>query len=190
MPVSSPGMTLVGLAGTLSLMLIARLAKIVMVLCLAAFCGLVAYDNIADYEANYGFVGHVLSMEDTFKDNPLRDRAIKDEGVWRAAYAGIIATEAITGLLFLFGAIQLMLALRKPAPEFQRAKTFVVAGATLGFLLWFFGFMVVGGEFFAMWQSKEWNGQEAAFRFYATMLLVLIFVMMRDDVPEEGSPGA
>ncbi|XSG82873.1 MAG: DUF2165 family protein [Methyloligella sp. ZOD6] len=176
-------MTLVGLAGTLSPMLIARIAKIVMVLCLAAFCGLVAYDNIADYEANYGFVGHVLSMEDTFPDNPLRDRAIHDKGVWRAAYAGIIVTEAITGLLFLIGAIQMTRALRAPAADFQRAKAFVVAGATLAFLLWFFGFMVVGGEFFAMWQSKDWNGQEAAFRFYATMLLVLIFVYARDEAP-------
>ncbi|ODA68973.1 hypothetical protein A7A08_00808 [Methyloligella halotolerans] len=162
-------------------MLVARLAKIVMVLCLAAFCAIVAYDNVADYEANYGFVGHVLSMEDTFQNNPLRDRAIRDEGVWRAAYAGIIAAEAVTGLLFLIGAVQMSLALRKPASEFQRAKAFVVAGATLGFLLWFFGFMVVGGEFFAMWQSKDWNGQEAAFRFYATMLLVLIFVYGRDE---------
>jgi predicted small integral membrane protein len=32
-----------------------------------------------------------------------------------------------------------------------------------------------------MWQSPNWNGQEAAFRFYVTILLVLIFVCMRDD---------
>lgn len=166
-------------------MLATRLAKIVMVLCLGAFCGLVSYNNIADYEANYGFVGHVLSMDDTFPENPLRDRAIRDEAVWRWAYAGIIIAEAVTGLLFLIGAMRMAVTLRKPAASFQRAKTYVVAGATLAFLLWFFGFMVVGGEFFAMWQSTDWNGQEAAFRFYATMLLVLIFVMMRDEAPAE-----
>ena len=49
-------------------------------------------------------------------------------------------------------------------------------------LVWLvgFGFMVVGGEYFAMRQSKTWNGQEAAFRFYMTMLAVLIFVMQPD----------
>jgi predicted small integral membrane protein len=31
-----------------------------------------------------------------------------------------------------------------------------------------------------MWQSKSWNGQEAAFRFYMTMLAVLIFVIQPD----------
>jgi predicted small integral membrane protein len=50
----------------------------------------------------------------------------------------------------------------------------------LGFLLWFLGFMVVGGEWFAMWQSKAWNGQEAAFRFYVTLLLVALLVGQPD----------
>ena len=68
-----------------------------------------------------------------------------------------------------------------PAAGFQRAKVWLAAGATLGFGVWFFGFMVVGGEFFAMWQSKTWNGQEAAFRFYMTLLGVLIFVNQPDS---------
>jgi len=49
------------------------------------------------------------------------------------------------------------------------------------FLVWFLGFMVVAGEWFAMWQSKSWNGQEAAFRFYMPILAVLIFVNQRND---------
>ena len=47
-------------------------------------------------------------------------------------------------------------------------------------LVWFFGFMVVAGEWFAMWQSQTWNGQDAAFRFYVTALAVLIFVSLPD----------
>ena len=35
---------------------------------------------------------------------------------------------------------------------------------------------LVGGEWFAMWQSQMWNGQQAAFRFYETLLGVLIYV--------------
>jgi predicted small integral membrane protein len=46
--------------------------------------------------------------------------------------------------------------------------------------VWFFGFMVVAGEWFAMWQSQTWNGQEAAFRFYMAVLGVLIFVALPD----------
>jgi predicted small integral membrane protein len=53
--------------------------------------------------------------------------------------------------------------------------------AGLGFMVWFFGFMVIGGEWFQMWQSSQWNGQQAAFRFYLTILAVLIFVMQKDE---------
>jgi predicted small integral membrane protein len=62
-------------------------------------------------------------------------------------------------------------------------------GAAVAFLLWFFGFMVVGGEYFAMWQSSMWNGQQAAFRFYLTVLAVLIYVMQPDEeITHVGSP--
>ena len=59
-----------------------------------------------------------------------------------------------------------------------------MAGALAAFLVWFFGFMVIAGEWFAMWQSQTWNGQDAAFRFYVTVLAVLIFVSLPDgDLP-------
>ncbi len=48
------------------------------------------------------------------------------------------------------------------------------------------GFMVVGGEWFMMWQSAVWNGQEAAFRFYVTLLGVLIYVNQRDTEADAG----
>ncbi len=63
---------------------------------------------------------------------------------------------------------------------FNQGKGLVVAAGLLAFLVWFFGFMVVAGEWFAMWQSQTWNGQEPAFRFYVTALAVLIFVCLPD----------
>ncbi|HEY8128465.1 MAG TPA: DUF2165 family protein, partial [Hyphomicrobium sp.] len=63
---------------------------------------------------------------------------------------------------------------------FNRAKAYAIAAALFAFLLWFFGFMVVGGEWFAMWESQAWNGQEAAFRFYMAALVVLIFLNQAD----------
>jgi predicted small integral membrane protein len=57
----------------------------------------------------------------------------------------------------------------------------VALGATIAFLVWFVGFQVIAGEWFAMWQSTTWNGQESAFRFVASFLLVTIFVMQPED---------
>ena len=40
--------------------------------------------------------------------------------------------------------------------------------------------MSIGGEWFGMWQSKQWNGVPSAFRFLMTIIAVLIFVAMPD----------
>ena len=80
-------------------MVVLRLAKAAMVAALAAFALIVAYNNVVDYDSNYQFVRHVLSMDTIFPDSVLRSRAIDNETVWRAAYALIIAAEAAAGVL-------------------------------------------------------------------------------------------
>src|SRR4029078_2322463 len=147
-------------------MLIARYAKIAMSLALAAFCLLVAFDNLTDYGTNYLFVQHVLSMDPTFPGNALMYRSITNPLLWRIAYALIIAAEGATGILFLAGAIRLIQVRNASGAVFNQAKALVVAGATLAFLVWFFGFMVVAGEWVAMWQSESLDGQEGGLRFY------------------------
>jgi predicted small integral membrane protein len=161
-------------------MVIVRLAKTTVVAALASYALLVAYNNVVDYGSNYQFVRHVLSMDTTFPGNALMHRAIADETVWRLAYALIIATEAATGLLLSIGALALLARLRAPAAAFNHAKVWAIAGLTFGFGLWFFGFMGVAGEYFVMWQSKIWNGQDAAFRIATEMLGSLIFLAPPD----------
>ena len=158
-----------------------RIVKIVMVGSLALFAGLVTFDNLIDYETNYAFVRHVLSMDTTLPGNALMHRSIASPSLWRAAYALIIAGEGATALGFAAGATFLLRHLRSQTACFNRAKGLTAVAAGLGFLVWFFGFMVIGGEWFQMWQSPRWNGQEAAFRFYLTILAVLIFVMQKDE---------
>jgi predicted small integral membrane protein len=162
-------------------MIAIRLAKIAMVAAIALFATVVAFGNITDYGTNWAFVQHVLSMDTIFERSTIRYRAITSPALQHATYAIIIATEATTALLCWIGAFALLRRLRADAAAFNRAKTFAVAGLTLGFLLWHVGFMTVGGEWFGMWQSQAWNGVPSAFRFAMVILGVLIFVAMRDD---------
>jgi predicted small integral membrane protein len=157
-----------------------RLVKVVMVASLALFALVVAFDNLVDYGTNYEFVRHTLSMDTTFPGNALMGRAITQPAAWTIAYWLIILTEAAAGLLLGFAALRLATTLQADARLFNSAKKYAVLGAGLGFLLWFTGFMVVGGEWFAMWQSKTWNGQHSAFQFYMTLLAVVIFVNQPD----------
>ena len=126
-----------------------------------------------------------MSMDTTFPGNALMYRSITSPLLWQIFYALIIAAEGVTGVLFFAGAIRLFQVRNEPAEMFNQAKIYTIAACLLAFLVWFFGFMVVAGEWFAMWQSTTWNGQEAAFRFYVAVLGVLIFV----NQPDAELPG-
>jgi predicted small integral membrane protein len=47
--------------------------------------------------------------------------------------------------------------------------------------------MSIGGEWFGMWQSQQWNGVPSAFRFLITIMAVLIFVAMPDQELDRGA---
>ena len=92
----------------------------------------------------------------------------------------IVAGEGLTTILFAWAAVELLRAWKAKARVFHEAKRFVFAGVGCGFLVWFVGFTAVGGEWFAMWQSQAWNGQQAAFRIFESILLVSMFIVLPD----------
>jgi predicted small integral membrane protein len=157
-----------------------RLSKIALVASVALFLLLVVFNNTTDYGSNYGFVHHVLAMDTTFPGNAGMWRAINSVPVYHAFYASIILWEAVAAVLIGLGAWRLWQARGAGAKAFNRAKGLVVVGLTVNLLQWFVAFMTVGAEWFLMWQSRTWNGQEAAFRMFACVALILLFVS-RDD---------
>jgi predicted small integral membrane protein len=152
---------------------ILRLCKSIICLPLAIFALLVCLNNVADYDSNFAFVQHTLSMDTVFPGNTLKYRAILSPFVWSLAYGLIIVAEFLTGILLLIGAIGLLKNIHSPM-AFKKAKNWVYLGCSVGFLLWFFGFIVIGGEWFCMWQSEKWNGIEAAFRFVVLIMFTLL----------------
>lgn len=161
--------------------MIERLSKIALLAAVAAFMGVVVLNNVIDYGSNFEFVKHVLSMDTTFPDNTLKWRAMTSPAVHHAFYSGIILWEAVTFVGLAAAAIKLWNARNSPAAAFNAAKAFAVGALTLNMLLWFFAFITVGGEWFVMWQSQIWNGQSAAFRMFACVGVVLIFLKHPDS---------
>ena len=165
--------------------MITRTAKILLLAGIALFYTLVVFNNITDFNSNYQFVRHVLSMDSTFPGN---------QGMWRALpwpafhlvfYISIIAWEAATMILLWWGVVRLARALRMPPATFNAAKRVPVMALTLSMLMWLVAFLDIGAEWFLMWQSRAWNGQEAAFRMFAVVGLVLLILMQPEN---EGQP--
>lgn len=161
-------------------MIITRLSKTALVAAIAFFASLVAFGNITDYGTNFAFVMHVFAMDTIFPDATIKYRAITSPFVQNLGYILIIAAETLTAALCWVGAIAMLRQRKADAAAFNRSKALAIAGLTLGFLVWQVGFMSVGGEWFGMWMSKTWNGVPDAFRFFITIMVVLIYVVLPD----------
>jgi hypothetical protein len=94
---------------------------------------------VTDYDTNYAFVRHVLSMDTTFPGNALLYRRVTSPAPWQAGYALILAGEGLTGIALAVATISLVRHLRSDGVRFNRAKRFTIIGAAVGFL-------VVGGR--------------------------------------------
>ncbi|GGZ36939.1 membrane protein [Streptomyces inusitatus] len=143
----------------------------------AAYMALVAFGNITDFGTNREFVRHVLAMDTTFRDEDVMWRAIESHAVADVAYVGIIAWETLTAAVLL-GAVWLWVrGLRRGnRGDVGPARRTTTLGLLMVLLLFGLGFIVIGGEWFQMWQSSDWNGLEPAGRnvMLAAFALVLI----------------
>jgi predicted small integral membrane protein len=157
-----------------------RTIKTLLVFGVALFYTFVVFNNVTDYNSNYQFVRHVLMMDSTFPGNRGMWRALNSPALHTAFYVSIIGWETLTMLLIWWGGVRLAQALRCPAPAFHQSKRVAIAALTLSLLMWLVAFLSVGGEWFLMWQSKNWNGQDAAFRMFTVIGIVLVLLIQPD----------
>lgn len=148
---------------------------------------LVAIGNITDFGTNQSFVRHVLSMDTTFKSPHTMWRAVTSSGLADAAYVAIISWEVLTALILIAGLVTWLRVLRTPrlAPL---ARNLATTGWIMQLILFGVGFIAIGGEWFQMWQSSDWNGLQPALQNFliASVGLLLTYLPHRTTAPEEG----
>jgi predicted small integral membrane protein len=153
-----------------------RAAKVVLVFGVALFYTLVVINNLTDYNSNYQFVRHVLMMDSTLPGNHGMWRALNSPRWQTAFYVSVIAWESMVMMLCWWGGFRLIRTISAPASVFSQAKRTAVVALTLGLLMWLIAFLDIGGEWFLMWQSKTWNGQDSASRMFMVIGIVLLLL--------------
>jgi predicted small integral membrane protein len=153
-----------------------RTIKSALVFGVAIFYSFVVFNNVTDYNTNYQFERHVMMMDSTYPGNHEMWRAINTP-LWHTAfYVSIIAWETLTMILCWWGGLLMVRALRGTVSAFNHAKRVSLVALALSLTMWLVVFLSVGGEWFLMWQSKSWNGQEEAFRMFTVVGIVLVVV--------------
>src|SRR5450432_39923 len=158
-----------------------RVAKIISVASVALMSLLVVFGNITDYFTNFLFVEHVLKMDTTFPETHIHYRSINSPFLFHVGYILIIVLEAMMAFCCIKGSWLLFKNLRSNAALFHASKNWAVAGIIIGIVIWFLGFEVVGGEWFAMWQSRIWNGLASAERIVSFLVLILILLDLKEE---------
>jgi predicted small integral membrane protein len=161
--------------------LLFRIAKIVSVFAIGLMVLLIVIGNTTDYYTNYQFVAHVLKMDTIFPDSHIQYRHIDSPILYHIGYVFIIALEAAMAFCCLKGGWLLSKNLKADGATFYASKNWAVAGITIGIITWFLGFEVIGGEWFAMWQSATWNGLGSAERIVSFLMLTMVLLHFKDE---------
>ncbi len=141
---------------------------------------IIAFSNLTDYSTNFEFVKHVLSMDSIFENSTVKYRSITNNTIHHLSYLFIIMLEITMAYFFITSAVQMYLQMKNSKEQFNLAKKNAYIGVSLGILLWFIGFTVIGGEWFSMWQSNDWNGLEVANRIVSFFMLTYLALVIVD----------
>lgn len=164
-------------------------AALVLVATNGLYMLLVAFGNITDYDTNYAFVERVLAMDttnfgqgqDVNLDPDIMWRAIDNPVLANVGYIGLIIAEALAGIVLLIAVIAWVRAMRGSV-SFAAARSLATLGLILVILVFFTAFITVGGEWFNMWRSVDWNGLDPALQNAVLAILTLVVVhMVRDE---------
>ena len=155
--------------------------KIVLVGSIGLYTLIVAFNNLTDYDTNFRYVEHVMSMDSTFPNNNSGWRAIKSPWLHHLAYIAIILCELAIAALCALGGWRMWRSMQSDNATFRHASLAAMGGLALGFVLWFTGFLVIGAEWFLMWQSADWNASDLCFDLSLLNLLALVYINLQES---------
>lgn len=160
-----------------------RLSKVLILFSVGALGAVVVFGNLTDYDSNFQFVAHMMSMDSKpdYLGKAIEYRAISISWMHHFAYISVICIEAMITFLALKGSYAMFCARNAESKVFHQSKRLGILSLALCCFLWFFGFQVVAGEWFGMWMSSQWNGLPDAFRLVTYMLLALIYISLKND---------
>jgi predicted small integral membrane protein len=160
------------------------MARITM--CVAALVvgliGLLAFlDNANNLQSGFAAVQYVVSEA----EQPVYKNfgpAVRSPVLIWAIFFFIMAVELAVGVLGFWGLAKMIQSRTAEANDFQSAKSKAVLGASLGMLLWYGAFVVIGELYFNFWQTAPGLGSaEGAFRYGTVCAVLYFFLSVRSD---------
>jgi predicted small integral membrane protein len=158
-----------------------RYLKILLAAFASLFCLFYAIQNMANLGPAEWFVGTMTAMEGHEAYPNTFAFAVKSPFLVKIMLWIIILLELAAGLLAGKGAIDMFGKRNSSSVEFNESKSYALAGAGLGVIIWFGIFGAFGGAFFQMWQVEAGLNALRDASFFALQLGVVWLIIRADD---------
>ena len=112
--------------------------------------------------------------------------AITDPTLQEIGYVVIIVWESLAAIVLVAAVVQWI---RERGRGYVTARRLTTIGLLMIVILFFGGFIVVGGEWFQMWRSTTWNGLDSALRYTLLALFPLVLVHLPSPHWRSGEAG-
>ncbi|MFZ3280195.1 DUF2165 family protein [Pseudomonas sp.] len=164
---------------TLSTDKLIRYSKVILMAYISFFGLLVMIHNFTDYESNYTYVAHILSMDTTTANQNILYRAIESPLLHHRIYWFIITMEVIYTVLCMMGTYQLYRQVHASADEFHEAKKLSIMGIMVAIFIYYVCLQTVGVEWFDMDTSQTWNAKDWARHIVDFIFPVMIYITLK-----------
>lgn len=167
---------------TLTPLQIIRFLKGLLVLGCASLLSLAFLGNIFAYDINYVYLKNIMSMHEIPQHPYLNWRAVHNPFYFHVCYFVIIFLEGIISLLLWIGSYHLFKNFRKNASVFSQSTQWCQIGLLLSLVLYSVLFFMIGGEWFASWQSAHWNAKAASMPFIMLQGLIFLIISQKEEI--------
>ncbi|MBV4487387.1 DUF2165 domain-containing protein [Pseudomonas sp. SWRI153] len=156
-----------------------RYSKVILMAYISFFGLLVMFQNFTDYQANYNYVAHVLSMDTTNASKNVMYRSIESPMIHHRIYWFILTMEVTYTVLCLIGAYQLYRHVDASAEAFHEAKKYSIMGILVAIFIYYVCLQTVGVEWFNMDTSQSWNAKDWSRHIVDFVFPVMIYITLK-----------
>lgn len=134
--------------------------------------------NFYLWQANYNEIAPVLGLDGTWGWPGNELRAVTNPILLSIIIATLFLSELAVGLLCAIGIKNMWINRNASGTVFHNSKNYAAAGCAMGLVVWFGLFLIIGGDWFLMWQSEPGIfSMDLAFKYVGSIGLVLLFLV-------------
>jgi len=158
-----------------------KTTKAIMILTVALWGFVSAFQNIINWDGTIGAIGAATSMATIEGGSDSWQATSNPIVIWIGALF-ILVSKLVTGVLCTIGGVQMWRAQELDLEAYSAAKEIALTGCGVAIIMLFGGFIIIAEGWFELWRSESMIAPVlgSAFRYGGMIALIALFVASKD----------